>query len=159
MTAVRIGGALAWFWFSAVPWSEARARTAAVLAAADAQGIPDVPARGRHRPALAEPALSISGLAFFAGEPDAMLALSARAAACGNGVDRGAPPPIPRWTAPSVTRRGRGRATMRGNGRPRARQLGAFDTALGEMAPRSRPRWPPRAATPGGTPSCCSGAG
>jgi hypothetical protein len=54
MTAVRIGGALAWFWYSGVPWAEARTRTRDVLAAADAQGVPDAERPPEEQAALAE---------------------------------------------------------------------------------------------------------
>jgi predicted ATPase/DNA-binding SARP family transcriptional activator len=87
MTAVRIAGALAWFWFSGVPWAEARARTAAALAAADAQGVPDAARSPAEQAALAELLYPIAGLAYFAGEPNAILAAAERALGLWDAVD------------------------------------------------------------------------
>jgi predicted ATPase len=69
MTAVRIAGALAWFWYSAVPWPEARARTAAALAAADAQGVPDAARPPADQAALAELLYPMSGAGVFRRRP------------------------------------------------------------------------------------------
>jgi predicted ATPase/DNA-binding SARP family transcriptional activator len=132
MTAVRIAAALAWFWYSAVPWPEARARTTAALAAADAQGIPDSARPPADQAALADLLYPISGLAFFAGEPDRMLPLSARAESLWDAVDaaRAADPALDRQLGQAAAR---GRATMRGMAGLAHAMLGAFDTALADM--------------------------
>jgi predicted ATPase len=132
MTGVRIAGALAWFWYSGVPWGEARARTDAALAAADAQNVPDAARPAADQAALAELLYPISGLAFFAGEPTRMLPLSDRAAALWDAVDaaRGADPALDRALGAAAAR---GRATMRGMSGLAHAMLGATDTGLDEM--------------------------
>ncbi|GJG89561.1 hypothetical protein tb265_47420 [Gemmatimonadetes bacterium T265] len=72
-TAVRIGGALDWFWFSGVPWGEARTLTDAALHAADAEAVPDASRPPAEQAALATLLYPIAGLAYFAGDPEAML--------------------------------------------------------------------------------------
>jgi predicted ATPase/DNA-binding SARP family transcriptional activator len=132
MTAVRIAGPLAWVWLSAVPWPEARARTSAALAAADAEGIPDAARPPADQAVLAELLYPISGLAFFAAEPTAMLPLSARAERLWDAVDaaRAADPALDRALRTSAVR---GRATMRGMAGLAHAMLGATDVALREM--------------------------
>jgi DNA-binding SARP family transcriptional activator len=132
MTAVRIAGALAWFWYSGVPWSEARARTRDALAAADAEGVPDAARPPADQAALAELLYPISGLAFFGGEPDHMLALSARAEPLWGAVDaaRAADPDLDRALRVTAVR---GRATMTGMSGLAHAMLGASDVAVGEM--------------------------
>jgi predicted ATPase len=132
MTGVRIAGALAWFWYSGVPWGEARALTAAALAAADRERVPDAARAPEDQAALAELLYPVSGLAFFAGEPTRMLPLSDRAAALWDAVDaaRGADPALDRAFG---ARARRGRATMRGMAGLAHAMRGELDTALGEM--------------------------
>jgi hypothetical protein len=112
MTGVRIAGALAWFWYSGVPWGEARARTDAALAAADAQNVPDAarppPTRPRSRSCCTRSRVSPSSPG-----ADRMLALSGRAAPLWDAVDAAcaADPAVERAFG---ARARRGRATMRG---------------------------------------------
>jgi tetratricopeptide (TPR) repeat protein len=126
MTGVRIAGALAWFWYSGVPWGEARALTAAALAAADAQGVPDAARAPEDQAALAELLYPMSGLAYFGGEPDRMLALGDRARALWTAVD-----------AAAAADRSLGRALRAAVVRGRtitAEQTGQAHAALGEFA-------------------------
>jgi predicted ATPase/DNA-binding SARP family transcriptional activator len=132
MTGVRIAGALAWFWYSGVPWGEARARTAAALAAADAQGIADAARPPADQAALAALCYPMSGLAYFAGEPDAMLAAGRRAAALWEAVRAAAAadPAFARAVDPALLR---GRTiTWEQAGHAHAMR-GEFDDALAAM--------------------------
>jgi DNA-binding SARP family transcriptional activator len=87
MTAVRIAGALGWFWLSGVPWEEGRALLAATLAAADAEGVPDAERPLADRVALGTLFYPSVGLTYFAGDTDAMLALTTRELALWDTVD------------------------------------------------------------------------
>ena len=87
MTAVRIAGALAWFWFSGVPWAEARAHTTTAFAAADAQGVPDEARPPGDQAALAILGYPHAGMAYFAGDPDTTLRHAARTLALWDLVD------------------------------------------------------------------------
>jgi non-specific serine/threonine protein kinase len=86
LTAIRIGAALAWFWFSGVPWPEARLRTAAILSAADRLGA-DADRTPEEQASLAELLYPFSGLAFFASDTASMLAAGRRALALWDRVD------------------------------------------------------------------------
>jgi DNA-binding SARP family transcriptional activator len=105
MTGVRIAGALAWFWYSGVPWAEARALTDAALAAADAEGVPDEARPPADQAALAALGYPIARLAYFGGDADAMLRVAARALALWDRVDAAHDASL---RAPAV----RGRAVM-----------------------------------------------
>jgi len=85
--AFRIGGALGWYWISLHPWGEARALLRAALSAADAQGIADADRPLEERVALGRMMYPLLGLAYFAGDTDAMLAISAREEALWDSVD------------------------------------------------------------------------
>jgi len=87
MTAVRIAGALGWFWLSGVPWEEGRALLAAALAAADAEAVPDAARPTADRVALGTLFYPATGLQYFAGDAGAMLALTARELALWDTVD------------------------------------------------------------------------
>jgi DNA-binding SARP family transcriptional activator len=126
MTGVRIAGALAWFWYSGVPWGEARARTAAAPRGADAQEVSDAARAPADQAALAELLYPMSGLAYFGGEPDRMLALGDRARALWTAVD-----------AAAAADRSLGRALRAAVVRGRtitAEQSGQAHAALGEFA-------------------------
>ncbi|MGZ8471708.1 MAG: ATP-binding protein, partial [Gemmatirosa sp.] len=108
-TAIRIGGALAWFFISAgMPWAEARTWTAQVLAAADRDGVPDDQRPLADRAWLGSFFYGHAGLAYFAGEPERMLAGVARALALWDSVAR-----EPGLTPARRIQCGRGRAIMR----------------------------------------------
>ncbi|MFN8669592.1 MAG: BTAD domain-containing putative transcriptional regulator [Gemmatimonadaceae bacterium] len=85
--AFRIGGALGWYWISLHPWGEARALLRAALAAADAQGIADADRPLEDRVALGRMMYPMLGLAYFAGDTDAMLAIAAREEVLWDSVD------------------------------------------------------------------------
>ncbi len=87
MVAVQLAGALGWFWISGVPWEEARVVLAQTVAAADAEGIPDVERPVEHRLALGQLQYPIEGLAYFAGDTDTMLRVGARDLAIWDSVD------------------------------------------------------------------------
>jgi predicted ATPase/DNA-binding SARP family transcriptional activator len=76
--ALRLSGALGWFWFTGVGWDEARAWTRAVLDAADREGIADADRPLGDRIGLGTLLYPTAGLAWFAGEADAMVGLTAR---------------------------------------------------------------------------------
>jgi DNA-binding SARP family transcriptional activator len=78
MTGVRIAGALGWFWFSGVPWEEARALLTATLAAADAEGVADAVRPLADRVALGTFLYPHTGQHYFASDTEAMLSLTAR---------------------------------------------------------------------------------
>ncbi len=108
-TALRIGGALAWFFISAgIPWEEARGWTAQLIAAVDREGIPDAERPLAERAWLGAFFYGSSGLAYFAGEPDRMLADVARALAVWETVAR-----APGLAPVRRTQLGRGRTIMR----------------------------------------------
>jgi predicted ATPase/DNA-binding SARP family transcriptional activator len=79
--ALRIGAAVAWFWFSGVPWPEARTRTNAILAVAERNGRTDDERPPAEQAWLAELLYPIAGLAFFAGDAAGMLTAGSRALA------------------------------------------------------------------------------
>ena len=81
IVALRIGAALAWFWYSGVPWPEARSRTNTILASAERIGTADDERPLAERALLAELLYPISGLAFFAGDAGGMLSAGSRALA------------------------------------------------------------------------------
>ena len=111
--ALRIGGALPWFWYSGVPWPEARARTTAILAAADRAGIADAERPSAEQAWLAELLYPISGLAYFAGDADGILAVGRRALALWDAVDAVLPEVPPNAGAVALAERAvRGRAVM-----------------------------------------------
>ncbi len=85
--AIRIAGALGWYWISAHPWGEARELLAATLAAGDAQGIADADRPIDDRVALGRMMYPMLGLSYFAGDTDRMLAISARELALWDSVD------------------------------------------------------------------------
>jgi len=78
IVAIRIAGALGWYWISAHPWGEARTLLQATLGAADAQGIADADRPIHDRIALGRMMYPMLGLAYFAGDTGTMLAISAR---------------------------------------------------------------------------------
>jgi len=86
MLAVRIGGALAWFWISGVAWQDARDRLEATLAAADAEGVPDAARSAADQRALAEQLFPLSALQWFGGEFGPMLRTAERAGALWDAV-------------------------------------------------------------------------
>jgi predicted ATPase/DNA-binding SARP family transcriptional activator len=107
--AIRIAGALAWFCISAgVSWEEARRWTAAVIAAADAQGIADADRPLAVRAWLGSFLYAHGGLQYFAGETTPMLAQTARAEAIWASVAR-----EPVLTPAQRLQLGRGRSIMR----------------------------------------------
>lgn len=87
VVAIRIGGALGWYWISLHPWGEARSLLRATLTAADAQGVADVDRPIEDRVALGRLMYPMLGLAYFAGDTDAMLAISARELPLWDSVD------------------------------------------------------------------------
>jgi DNA-binding SARP family transcriptional activator len=87
MTAVRIAGALGWFWFSGVPWEEARTLLAATLAAADAEGIADADRPLADRVALGTFFYPYVGQHYFASDTAGILALVPRELAVWDAVD------------------------------------------------------------------------
>jgi predicted ATPase/DNA-binding SARP family transcriptional activator len=107
--AIRIAGALAWFFISAgVSWEEARRWTAAVIAAADAQGIADADRPLPVRAWLGSFLYAHGGLQYFAGETAPMLEQTARAEAIWASVAR-----EPVLTPVQRVQLGRGRSMMR----------------------------------------------
>ncbi|MDF1506117.1 hypothetical protein [Roseisolibacter sp. H3M3-2] len=124
--AIRIAGALAWFFISAgMAWEEARGWTARVLAAVDRDG-PDVPRPLADRVWLASFFYGKSGLSYFAGEPAGMLAEVARALELWDAVAR-----EPALDAVTRARLGRGRAIMHQIG-------GLAHSMLGDLAASRR---------------------
>lgn len=87
IVAIRIAGALGWFWISAHPWGEARTLLQATLDAADAQGIPDAERPLDDRVALGRMMYPMLGLSYFAGDTDRMLAIGARELPLWDSVD------------------------------------------------------------------------
>ena len=86
--AVRIAGALGWYWISLHPWDEARALLRDALAVADAQGIPDAGRPLDDRVALGRMMYPMLGLSYFAGDADEMLAISAREQGLWDSIDQ-----------------------------------------------------------------------
>jgi predicted ATPase/DNA-binding SARP family transcriptional activator len=128
-TAIRIGGALAWFFISAgIAWDEARAWTAQVLAAADRDGVRDEDRPLADRAWLASFFYGSAGLAYFAGEPERMLSEVARALALWDSVAR-----EPSLTPTRRTQLGRGRAIMRQIAGLAYGMLGDLPAAVREM--------------------------
>lgn len=142
IVAIRIAGALGWFWISAHPWDDARALLRATLAAADAQGVADADRPLEERVALGRMMYPMLGLAYFAGDTDAMLAIAAREQALWDSVDA-----APALTAAQRLSADRGRAlchqltglahAMRGEARDSRMQM---DRCIA-VAERSGDRW------------------
>jgi predicted ATPase/DNA-binding SARP family transcriptional activator len=128
-TAIRIGGALAWFLISAgVAWEEGRAWTAQVLAAADRDGVRDEDRPLADRAWLGSFFYGSAGLAYFAGEPERMLTEVARALALWDSVAR-----EPGLTPTRRIQLGRGRAIMRQIAGLAYGMLGDLPAAVREM--------------------------
>jgi predicted ATPase/DNA-binding SARP family transcriptional activator len=126
--ALRIGGALAWFFISAgVAWEEGRGWTARVIEAADRAG-PDATRPLADRAWLAALLYGHAGLAYFAGEPAAMLAHVARSLALWDSVAREPEPP-----AAVRTQLGRGRSIMHQIAGLAHGMLGDLPAAVREM--------------------------
>ena len=87
LVAIRIAGALGWYWISGHPWAEARQLLKAALAAADAQGIADSDRVLDERVALGRVMYPMLGLSYFAGDTDAMLGIAGREMALWDSVD------------------------------------------------------------------------
>ena len=85
--AVRIGAALAWFWYSGVAWPEARSRTAVILGAVERTGAADDARPVVEQVSLAQLLYPISGLSFFAGDSAGMVSAGSRALALWDRVD------------------------------------------------------------------------
>lgn len=76
--AVRLAGLLGWFWISGVAWSEARGIVHRVLDAHDAHPRGDTEPTVEEKLAVGRLFYPIVGLAYFAGDTDTMLRLTAR---------------------------------------------------------------------------------
>ncbi|MBC7896872.1 MAG: hypothetical protein H7066_15755 [Cytophagaceae bacterium] len=87
LVAIRITGALGWFWISGHPWGEARDLLCVTLAVADAQGIADTDRPIADRISLGRVMYPMVGLSYFAGDTGAMLAFGAREIALWDSVD------------------------------------------------------------------------
>lgn len=87
LVAIRIAGALGWYWISAHPWGEARTLLQATLAAADAQGISDTERPIDDRVALGRMMYPMLGRSYFAGDTDRMLVIGARELPLWDSVD------------------------------------------------------------------------
>ena len=112
MTAVRIAGALGWFWISGVPWEEARALLAATLAAADAEGIADAARPPDDALAVAEALFPAAGLAYLAGDVPAIHAVTGRALALWDRVDGAVAAGHPALPTDAARRAARGRSLV-----------------------------------------------
>lgn len=91
MLAVHIAGSLGWFWLSGVPWEEGRTLLARILQVADDEGIPDADRPIGDAIALGRLMYPIEGLAYFAGDTDAIIRASAREASIWARVDAHSP--------------------------------------------------------------------
>lgn len=87
LIAIRIAGSLGWYWISVHPWGEGRQLLQATLAVADAQGVADTERPIADRVALGRMMYPMLGLAYFAGDTDAMLSISRRELALWDSVD------------------------------------------------------------------------
>jgi len=84
---VKIAGALGWFWLSGLPWEEGRALLARTLVAADALGVADDELPIEEQVALGRLLYPLEGLAYFAGDADAILVAGRRAVAVWTSVE------------------------------------------------------------------------
>ena len=85
--AIRLTGALGWYWISGHPWGEARALLDRTLAVAVAQGLSDQERPLADLVALGKLMYPIIGLSFFFGDTERMLATTQRDLALWDVVD------------------------------------------------------------------------
>jgi non-specific serine/threonine protein kinase len=71
--ATRIAAGLTWFWYSGIPWDEARRWLTAAIDAADRAGMGADDAPAHQRVLLASTLYPRAGLAYFAGDPAEIL--------------------------------------------------------------------------------------
>lgn len=89
--AVQLAGVLGWYWISGVPWTEARAQVMAVLAANDAEGVPDSARPVAERVWLGRLFYGVEGLSYFAGDTGTLIATCERDLALWESVRADAP--------------------------------------------------------------------
>jgi predicted ATPase/DNA-binding SARP family transcriptional activator len=87
LVATRIAAGLTWFWYSGMPWEEARRWIAEVIDAADRAGMGADDAPPSARVLLASTLYPAAGLAYFAGDPDGILVHARRGLALWEQLD------------------------------------------------------------------------
>lgn len=87
LVATRIAGGLTWFWYSGMPWEEARRWMADVVRVADRAGMGSDDAPVDVRVSFAAALYPAGGLAYFAGDAEGILAHSRRALAVWQKLD------------------------------------------------------------------------
>ena len=85
--AIRLTGALGWYWISGHPWGEGRALLDRTLAVAESQGLPDHERPLAELVALGKVLYPVIGLSFFFGDTERMLATAQRELALWDVVD------------------------------------------------------------------------